>query len=150
MNIRCCVLTSRWNDHTSNKKKNERQYSTSYFIIDFNNDWKNWNYKVGCWVLKLDVESLSWMLSSKVRLWILKFDVVCQSWFLAGIESIIIGAPTDSYFPCAEPNALIMTMQNLPMMRIVYGFFNVPHWTYRHGRYCETGPTVYCPYLIFK
>ena len=27
------------------------------------------------------------------------------------------------------------------------GFFNVPHWTYKHGRYCETGPTVkYSPY----
>ena len=32
--------------------------------------------------------------------------------------------------------------------RIVCGFFNVPHWTffYKHGRYCETGPTVYSPY----
>ena len=30
--------------------------------------------------------------------------------------------------------------------RIVCGFFNVPHWTYKHVRYCETGPTVYSPY----
>ena len=30
--------------------------------------------------------------------------------------------------------------------RIVCGFFNVPRWTYKHGRYCETGPTVYSPY----
>ena len=30
--------------------------------------------------------------------------------------------------------------------RIVCGFLNVPHWTYKHGRYCETGLTVYSPY----
>ena len=30
--------------------------------------------------------------------------------------------------------------------RIVCGFFNVPHWNFNHGRYCETGPTVYSPY----
>ena len=30
--------------------------------------------------------------------------------------------------------------------RIVCGFFDVPHWTYKHRRYCETGPTVYSPY----
>ena len=30
--------------------------------------------------------------------------------------------------------------------RIVCGFFNVPHCTNKHGRYCETGPTVYSPY----
>ena len=29
--------------------------------------------------------------------------------------------------------------------RIVFGFFNVPH-IIKHGRYCETGPTVYSPY----
>ena len=29
---------------------------------------------------------------------------------------------------------------------IVCGFFNVPHWNFKHGRYCETGPTVYSPY----
>ena len=29
--------------------------------------------------------------------------------------------------------------------RIVFGFFNVPH-VIKHGRYCETGPTVYSPY----
>ena len=33
-NIRCRVLTSRWNVHTSNMKKNERQYLTSCFIIE--------------------------------------------------------------------------------------------------------------------
>ena len=26
------------------------------------------------------------------------------------------------------------------------GFFNVPDRTYKQGRYCETGPTVYSPY----
>ena len=31
-------------------------------------------------------------------------------------------------------------------IRIVCGFFNVPQWTYKHGRYCETWPTVYSPY----
>ena len=30
--------------------------------------------------------------------------------------------------------------------QIVCGFFNVPHWTYKHGRYCEAGPTIYSPY----
>ena len=32
--------------------------------------------------------------------------------------------------------------------RIVFGFFNVPHYYFffKHGRYCETGPTVYSPY----
>ena len=30
--------------------------------------------------------------------------------------------------------------------RTVCGFFNVPHWNFKHGRYCETGPTVYSPY----
>ena len=30
--------------------------------------------------------------------------------------------------------------------RIVCGFFNVSQRTYKHGRYCETGPTVYSPY----
>ena len=29
--------------------------------------------------------------------------------------------------------------------RIVFRFFNVPH-IIKHGRYCETGPTVYSPY----
>ena len=29
--------------------------------------------------------------------------------------------------------------------RIVFGFFNVPH-IIKHGRDCETGPTVYSPY----
>ena len=29
--------------------------------------------------------------------------------------------------------------------RIVCGFFNVPHQTYKYGN-CETGPTVYSPY----
>ena len=28
----------------------------------------------------------------------------------------------------------------------VCGFFKVPDWTYEHGRYCKTGPTVYSPY----
>ena len=30
--------------------------------------------------------------------------------------------------------------------QIVCGFFNVPHCTYKHGRYFETGPTDYSPY----
>ena len=30
--------------------------------------------------------------------------------------------------------------------RIMCGFFNVPDRTYKHGRYCETGLTVYIPY----
>ena len=31
--------------------------------------------------------------------------------------------------------------------QIVCGFFNVPHRTYKRGRYYETGPTAYSPYL---
>ena len=31
--------------------------------------------------------------------------------------------------------------------QIVCGFFNVPHRTFKHGRYYETGPTAYSPYL---
>ena len=30
--------------------------------------------------------------------------------------------------------------------RTVCRFF-IQHWTYKHGRYCESGPTVYSPYL---
>ena len=30
--------------------------------------------------------------------------------------------------------------------RMVGGYFNVPHWNFKHGRYCETGPTVYSTY----
>ena len=30
--------------------------------------------------------------------------------------------------------------------RIVCGFFNVTCGHFKHGRYCETGPTVYSPY----
>ena len=30
--------------------------------------------------------------------------------------------------------------------RRVWGFFKVPHWNFKHGRHCETGPTVYSPY----
>ena len=30
---------------------------------------------------------------------------------------------------------------------IVFGFFNVPQWTYNMEGICETGPTVYRPYL---
>jgi len=32
-------------------------------------------------------------------------------------------------------------------LRIVCGFFNVSRWNFKHGRYCETGPTVYSPCL---
>ena len=31
-------------------------------------------------------------------------------------------------------------------LRIVCGLFKVQHWNFKHGRYCETGPTVYGPY----
>ena len=31
-------------------------------------------------------------------------------------------------------------------LRIVCGFFSFPRWNFKHGRYCETGPTVYSPY----
>ena len=31
-------------------------------------------------------------------------------------------------------------------LRIVCGFFNVPRWNFKHGRYCEMGPTVCSPY----
>ena len=31
-------------------------------------------------------------------------------------------------------------------LRTVCGFFNVPRWNFKLGRYCETGPTVYSPY----
>ena len=31
-------------------------------------------------------------------------------------------------------------------LRAVCGFFNVPRWNFKLGRYCETGPTVYSPY----
>ena len=30
--------------------------------------------------------------------------------------------------------------------RIVCGFLNVPSGHFKHGRYCETGPTAYSPY----
>ena len=30
--------------------------------------------------------------------------------------------------------------------RIVCGFFNVSRRHFKHGRYCETGPSVYSPY----
>jgi len=31
-------------------------------------------------------------------------------------------------------------------LRIVCAFFNVPRGHFKHGTYCETGPTVYSPY----
>ena len=30
--------------------------------------------------------------------------------------------------------------------RIVCGFFNAPHWTYKHGRYCESLTICWCNY----
>ena len=97
------------------------------------------NRRNGVWYLHLH---LHYLALGKVPFWLVAVVAYMASYTTSLFRNI---TPSQPHF--AREKDSHNTVNFTPYsFRIVCGFFNVLRWNFKHGRYCEMGPTVYSPY----
>ena len=148
-----------WTDHSGTPSLTKR-YSTSIFRLSLENRGCEWRCNnllyTACKVDSSEMRWLSYAVAKGFSSCGKEVDYTCVTGKqrTRKVSQFYLGEKVHEVIPIWSTNPEGTTQRTATTpgncttysFQMVCGFFNVPHWTYKHGRYGETGPTVYSPY----